>query len=255
MSAGRLGPLPCHVALHLQGSTCLSCSLPYWQRQKNTCFTPLNQTKWLRAPAKDIELKLTELKWSPPDLQNPLGLRSNAGTEQHGPNSINAKHCRGVLWQGLARGESLLWECYRLLLRWRRNIIGCNCCPLWNTCTSCFSLHQRLKFWYLLRSSVMEKGPLSVAVGLIHVCICTISEMLYQYIRTLCGIILCNWSSKCNVYSGLQCNLKVGIIKHILLMVFICLLIQLLLWKIHHTSFLLTSSKFHACLLVIQTFM
>lgn len=26
-------PLPCHVALHLQGSTCLSCSLPYWQRK------------------------------------------------------------------------------------------------------------------------------------------------------------------------------------------------------------------------------
>lgn len=70
-------------------------------------------------------------------------------------------------------------------------------------------------FWYLLRSSNGE-FPLSVAVGLIHICICTISETLYQYIRTLCGIILCNWSSWCYVYSGLWCHLKVGIIKHIL---------------------------------------
>lgn len=99
-------------------------------------------------------------------------------------------------------------------------ILVCPCTNIWS-----------FTFWYLLRSSVMEKGPLSVASGLIHVCICTISEMLYQYIRTLWGIILCNWSSKCNVYSGLWCNLKVGIIKHILLMVFICLLIHLLLWS------------------------
>lgn len=43
--------------------------------KNNTCFTPINHTRRLWAPVKDIELKLTELKRT-----NPHGLRSKERT-------------------------------------------------------------------------------------------------------------------------------------------------------------------------------
>lgn len=43
----------------------------------------------------------------------------------------------------------------------------------------------------LIPAQVTEKGPLlSVVLGLTHICICTMSEMLYQDIRTLWGNIM-----------------------------------------------------------------
>lgn len=150
---------------------CLSVMHSATLTEKNTCFTPINQTKWLWAPARDIELKLTELKWSPPDLQTQVSPRSNAGKNNMDlTRSMKNTAAGGVLWQGCAWGEGLLGILKTTAVEMLKNHIllwtsGCN---YWNVFFMkymyflFFSLHHQLKFYILISAQVLYNREWSV---------------------------------------------------------------------------------------------